>query len=215
MASSSDMLAKLARVVHMSVPPVILLVLTNSAVSDKVFGVFGAFAKLVSPRLQRVARKLYSVCNAVVVALVLVIVCIQCESVLWVKRTVITLDRTCYPTTVLTGVWLLGSLFADRVVLSLLNAPAARTTFSRRCAHGATVTGVFFALAAKDDRLVFPLLLVAISNRDSAWCPPPRVLKTTVSAMRLGLVCAGVWELIRGTEARRSAALLVLSVICG
>ena len=213
--SSSDMLAKLARVTHAAVPPVIFLVLTNTTLSDKVVGLVGAMAKLVSPKLQKLARKLYVLCNAVVVACVLLTVGFQCEAVLLDQTLVLTNDRTCYPTCVLAGVWLLFMLFLDRFVLHLLNSRGKVTSFPTRAAHGAAVAGLFMALAAPNDKFVFPLLLVALTSRSSAQRAPSRTLVSVVAATRLALMLSGLWALARGTDARRSAALTVLCILVG
>jgi hypothetical protein len=215
MSSSSDMLAKLASVTHFAVSPTIVLVLTNASLTDKVMGFVGVITKLVSPKLQKFASKLYVLCNAVVVACVLLTIGVQCETVLLNQTLVLTNHRTCYPTCVLTGVWLLFMLFVDRVVLHVLNARGKSTSFPQRAAHGAAVAGLFMALAAPDDKFVFPLLLVALTSRSSAQRAPSRMLVSVVAATRWALVCSSLWALARGTDARRSAALTVLCILVG
>jgi hypothetical protein len=202
-------LGRLSTALHFAVPPAIFTVLVHAAVANKVMGMNRLLGEIASPRVRTLSRRVYVVCNIVGVGMLLVLASYQCAAVLSDPRTPVVRDEACFPTVSLLAVVLLLLLWVDRITLNFLHAPNASSTFVARLAHGATVAGLFMALAVSDDVLVLPLLLLAIANRSSASLRWAGSLASLSQAVRVSVVVAGVVELCGGGASRRSAALCI------
>lgn len=204
-------LPRLRSVVHMAVPPVIVLVLTSVAVSDRVFGLGKLAGGALPPRVRGGLRAAYVASNAALVTVAVAALAVQCRTSLGERSPDVTADASCYPTVTLAAVALLVMLFVDRAWLNVLDAPGASPGAATRAIHGTTVVAVFMALSKPKDAHVFPLLLLAACNRASGMLQPPGVLRVARAALRVACAWTGLEGLYAGGASRQTAAL---SIVC-
>lgn len=205
-------LQRLRAIVHMAVPAVIMLVLLSVMLSDRVFAIGRLAGGALPGRARGVMRAAYVVSNAAAVGAAVVALCVQCEDVLANRVTDVTVDARCYPCATLAAVALLLALLLDRAWLNVLDSPGASPGPSKRVVHGAAVVALFMALSKADDPHVFPLMLLAASNRRSGLEPTPAWFFTAHGGVRVACVLTGAMSLFDEAPQRQTAALAIL---CG
>jgi hypothetical protein len=94
----------------------------------------------------------------------------------------------------------------------LLDSSGAAPGPSKRAIHGTAVVALFMALSKAEDPHVFPLMLLAASNRRSGLEPPPAWLCTAHGGVRVACVLTGAISLFDEAPQRQTAAL---AIACG